>query len=612
MEWFDPDVVKAGDLIYLNVWYLDWFTQHVHDQIKHPYLLLTSDVGGWSPHPDWERLLYDSKLAAWFCRGLVFSYHPKLFQIPMGQDIHLFHPEINHLVDVLLDAHEKKDSSIKWHLLYSNFYRRPHGDRKKIGRFFDTQPYCYTDPAKATNEFYEDLAVSKFTLSPFGLESDCVRTWEALAFDSIPIVEYSFLDPLFKDMPVLLVFDWTEINAALLEEKYRELQHLDRTKAYFPFWEKLIKDTQKKVREGDTSFSELEATAFDEEDFEKISSILEKRDGPLLYKGFLSTIRPFQLSNQRPVALYDPWLNQTNYYNLCCRTFSYNSMQRLPSENAFAKATQVESPVTIFLDFTYYRTSLILTFQTSICELDNFRHNLKIDLENLYDSIALDSLIFGNMSDEPYVKEVLDRFSKDNDVQIKKNGSFWSVLKTKKIVPLEEQFPNAYSAITEPLALTKDADWPTPALDQFCDPANINHAVIVGKIPLHLCQLVSSQGKIFVVNPWEDPMEYQQFLSNVIHTGAASQIIPVQMEGKRAAYNKVLQLNLPIDLVYLNALETQFYPLQILEAWYPLVKKEGIFCGEGWENSEIQQDIKFFAAKHSRVILDGGDFWMLW
>src|SRR5580700_9719880 len=50
-ELFDPDLVKQGDIIFLNLLYLPWFEQHVHDHIKYPYILLSYDT-----FPDSDRI----------------------------------------------------------------------------------------------------------------------------------------------------------------------------------------------------------------------------------------------------------------------------------------------------------------------------------------------------------------------------------------------------------------------------------------------------------------------------------------------------------------------------------------------------------------------------
>ena len=55
-----------------------------------------------------------------------------------------------------------------------------------------------------------------FTLSPFGNGLDCHRTWEALLLGTIPIVMRSSLDPLFEDLPVVIVDQWSEVTAQRL------------------------------------------------------------------------------------------------------------------------------------------------------------------------------------------------------------------------------------------------------------------------------------------------------------------------------------------------------------------------------------------------------------
>jgi hypothetical protein len=236
---FDPDKVLQGDTIYLNLWYLRWFHDEVHDRIKYPYILVTCDVGDWHPDPDLHKFLYDPKLAAWFCRNILFSNHPKIFQIPMGQTDRAFG---YHCLPRLEELTRQKPFEKK-HFLYMNHFPRDHVARKKVIELFEEAPYSfsrnyssvpqghYTHLSK--EDYYQELAASTFVISPLGLETDCVRTWEALALGCIPIVEHSFLDSLFEDMPVLLVHDWKEINESFLKEKYEELKGKRWDKAYF-------------------------------------------------------------------------------------------------------------------------------------------------------------------------------------------------------------------------------------------------------------------------------------------------------------------------------------------------------------------------------------------
>ena len=55
-----------------------------------------------------------------------------------------------------------------------------------------------------------------FVICPHGCGLDCHRNWEALCLGCIPIVKTSHIDNLYKDLPVLIVNDWNNIDKNLL------------------------------------------------------------------------------------------------------------------------------------------------------------------------------------------------------------------------------------------------------------------------------------------------------------------------------------------------------------------------------------------------------------
>ncbi len=444
-DYFDPDVVLQGDTIYINIWCLEWFVKNIHDQIKHPYILVTCDVGGWLPHPNIKKLLYDPKLAAWFCRNIVFSHHPKLFQLPMGQDLALFLLDPATVND-LLNAVAKKPF-FKEHLLYMNHYPRPHGDRQKVVNLLEHAPFCFSRNSSSSTwqgsdrpQFYSDLAASKFVLSPLGLETDCVRTWEALVLDCIPIVEHTFLDPIYEGMPVVKVHTWEEVALAFLEKKYAELKDVKSEKIYFDYWNRLIKETQAKVKRDAFALSQLEATLFKPQELDNLYAILNQEgvdSSSLIYKGFLATLRPFQVANSffslSNLYLFDPWMDREIFYGidqyLADKSLmaSRGKISLLRSEDQFNSSLllQGKKPYPVFLDLTYYRTSLAINFRNSVIEDGNFRHSLKRDLVDLYKKVNPNSLICGNCYADEYVREVLEMFSKENKIKVNEREGFW-------------------------------------------------------------------------------------------------------------------------------------------------------------------------------------------
>ncbi len=446
-EWFEPENVRQGDIIYLNAWFLPWFEKYVHDQIKYPYILITCDVGSWFPDPaQISKLLYDPKCAAWFCKNILFSYHPKIFQIPMGQTIYYFeNSETPALMRTLFEM--SLQSPEKQHFLYMNHTPRKHGSRDQIVRLFEHAPYCFTrnysDRAYVSlsqKEYYKDLAASRFTLSPFGLETDCVRTWEALVLNCTPIVEHTFVDALFDDLPVIFVHQWEEIDEEFLERKSRELKGLRCEKALFSYWHQLIKDVQKKIKSNDLTFTKLEATLFDSKDLEDLRILLQPfLGGPLICKGFLTSLRSLQLTEEcfSQVFLYDPWLNYNSLSSLGDYTddflyfIKHSSRVNLLEQQEHGENGSISQHIKfetacisidcpIFLDLTYHRSSLLRDF-------NNLRHSLQKDLVDLYEMCSYGTVICGNMVKNTYVKEVLERLTKEKGWSIQTKGNFWSV-----------------------------------------------------------------------------------------------------------------------------------------------------------------------------------------
>ena len=451
VEWFDPDSVKQGDIIYLNIWYLEWFVENVHDRIKHPYILLTCDVGDHIPTLELKKLLYDPKCAAWFGRNIIFSYHPKITQIPMGQDLTLFSLEMG--VEKLMQASAKKGAAVKQHLLYMNQFPRAWGDRDKIVALFEHAPYCFTRnhsnkkyEGVSFEEYYDDLLASRFVLSPLGYETDCIRTWEALTLGCIPIVEHSFLDPLFENLPVALVHNWESIDEQFLKDKYDQLKELQCSDAiYFDFWFKKIKDVPRKIRNNDMPFASVEASLFNENDLLDLSALLQEYGSDdkgrtrLFYRGFFSAARPLQLASEIPtltaIHLHDAWLdegmwNNLEYYLTDHSLLMLKNKVRLVSEQQFASVlnTYNQKGTAVFLDLSFYRHSL---YWDEYNKYSRLRHSLKNDMQNVFWSLKTSTLLFGNMIQDNYVKEVLMQFAQENDLFIETKGNFWFCRKKK-------------------------------------------------------------------------------------------------------------------------------------------------------------------------------------
>jgi hypothetical protein len=78
----------------------------------------------------------------------------------------------------------------------------------------------------------------KYVISPHGNGLDCHRTWEALALGCIPIVRTSSLDPMFNGLPVLIVKEWSDVTAEVLDSFVPDYLCVDKLK--INYWNTII------------------------------------------------------------------------------------------------------------------------------------------------------------------------------------------------------------------------------------------------------------------------------------------------------------------------------------------------------------------------------------
>jgi hypothetical protein len=91
-------------------------------------------------------------------------------------------------------------------------------------------------------ESYEYMSNFSFVVSPFGHGFDCIRTFEALCLGCIVIMKSSFLDIIYEDLPVLIINEWTDINAKLLEDTLVSFTNkkFNYDKLKMDYWVKLV------------------------------------------------------------------------------------------------------------------------------------------------------------------------------------------------------------------------------------------------------------------------------------------------------------------------------------------------------------------------------------
>lgn len=153
----------------------------------------------------------------------------------------------------------------------------------------------------------------------------------------------------------------------------------------------------------------------------------------------------------------------------------------------------------------------------------------------------------------------------------------------------------------------------------------------LGASTCHMGDLLHGKGKLFAVDHWLGSREhqrlertdvvsllptlYEQFLSNVMHRGLTSTIIPWRMTTEQAA-DKMRDAKIPIDLIYLDASHDENSVYEDLSNWYPLVKRKGIICGDDWSwgnGYPVRKAVERFAKeKKLKVHVSNNNFWLFY
>ncbi|KKP35530.1 MAG: hypothetical protein UR26_C0003G0003 [candidate division TM6 bacterium GW2011_GWF2_32_72] len=229
--------IKPGNTVWLSLadGIIKDFFEKIHPKIQSPYILVTH--GGDHAMPGgFSKYLDDEKIIAWFTQNQD-RYHQKLFPLPIGISYYYGY-ERSDAIEKALKLKIKKELP-KDTLLYMNFSTETNPkEREFVKDLFWTVTFCQKNSNISPNEFYVALSRSKFVLSPPGGCEDCFRTWEILAMGSFPIVRSSYLNPLYEDLPVLIIQDWKEITEDFLNKKYEEMKDkkYNYEKLYCKYW----------------------------------------------------------------------------------------------------------------------------------------------------------------------------------------------------------------------------------------------------------------------------------------------------------------------------------------------------------------------------------------
>ncbi|KAJ3254367.1 hypothetical protein HK103_007249 [Boothiomyces macroporosus] len=257
-------------IIYLESWTVKHFLKHILPKLTVPVILITGDGDTSNPEIDIQKYRQylpepgtkNPVIAHWFaqhCRPDA-AKHKWITCIPLGinqwlqtrEKFQLYAQTYGHLMNPMeggAPAWKPQENSVlvSFGITKKKAFRKPVWDYYCGDGFKSTggSASCFfkaVDKDYTFFDVFDAIRNARFVVSPPGEAIDCYRTYEALLLGSYPIVKTSVLDPIFEDLPVLIVKDLTKVTAKLLEDTYNDFRR--RTwkfeKLYHSYWQNLI------------------------------------------------------------------------------------------------------------------------------------------------------------------------------------------------------------------------------------------------------------------------------------------------------------------------------------------------------------------------------------
>lgn len=234
--------LSNGDVIFCNTEHLKLLFKLLKDVTKYKNLILITSQSDIEIDSSLLNKLPEC-FSKWFCINSKIN-EGKIITIPLGvandYDKNLLENEISY--------DPKNFFKSKKYLLYVNFNENTNRRvRKPIYDLFkNDNNYLVTEYNSDKNSYKNNLINSNFVLCPEGNGLETHRFWETLYSGSIPVVKKSSGYEGFKDLPILFVNNFEDLNSEVLKDSlnsFREIgANLDSLD--FDYWNKLIIETK--------------------------------------------------------------------------------------------------------------------------------------------------------------------------------------------------------------------------------------------------------------------------------------------------------------------------------------------------------------------------------
>ena len=203
--------IKNESSIFVKPNFLDMFLKYMFPKIKKRIYLYTG-ASDYSIGDNYMKYVKNSRIIKWIGHNIELN-HEKIVKIPIGFSNKCIKDE------QLLDSLYERKVCIcdKEGKLFISYMEETNSKRKNLVSKFKNKHWVVIGKKCAFETYMENINKYKFVLCPRGNGVDTYRFWETVFMGSIPVVESSNLDDLYKQVNCVIVDSFDDINKELLK-----------------------------------------------------------------------------------------------------------------------------------------------------------------------------------------------------------------------------------------------------------------------------------------------------------------------------------------------------------------------------------------------------------
>lgn len=237
----DPNTIEDGDVVYTDTHHALLFKDILNERKNLTIVTSNSDhclYDGPTDNPNGIDVQQLSCWKQWFGQN---SYSESVTPIPIGFENFRWEQSFGPKTRWLHEARESECSPTK--TVYLNCNKNTSlGARQECYNSAEQMNFVTVDQPNLTYQQYLNrIKEHKFVLSPRGNGLDCHRTWEILMMRRVPIIKKEgSMERLYKNIPVLFVDEWSDLDNMDLNEVYGEFFFDNQDYLTKDYWLNLI------------------------------------------------------------------------------------------------------------------------------------------------------------------------------------------------------------------------------------------------------------------------------------------------------------------------------------------------------------------------------------